>query len=438
MVAQPVGAMRLVLPPTDRMGCHNYTLPPRAAGALPYAVVALRGSCSFREKALKASAAGAAVLIVSNTVRALYAAQAGSMALVDPCVADCGQGLRRMTNVTADAAYAGIPLPVPSCASQLGVVTAVQPEAAEPYHVCCVLDSPLGMSGATLWREACARPFALIQCPRCAGYRYERARCAGVLHRDPRRAAAGGAGGGGNGGAARHMHSARHLAPVCTALRLYPLLCDCVRCPVTVAGRPYCPLRNRSVCCSALTRLAQFSGVKPSVDGASVVILCVAVATLVVGAYCATRIDVRMAGRRASSRIAGQGGSSDETSDALQPVHMSVGNALCFLVMACVMLVGLFFLLKAGAAVVIMVRGAHCASALLLAARRCTSCTRWLWCAAAVHHRAVRAGREPSHQRHLAGAAVALALPATQAHSLHGAPASPRLPPRTHVTLGCR
>lgn len=131
--------------------------PPSACGALAlpatllpgerFALVAMRGNCTFSRKMAMARTAGADVLVVANTLGAMYAptnASDGSAAdaaqtLLNPCVVDCALARRFAPHANASDGL-DCASPAGTCASKLCASTGQR--SAAGFEYCCYLDAP--------------------------------------------------------------------------------------------------------------------------------------------------------------------------------------------------------------------------------------------------------------------------------------------------------
>lgn len=131
-------------------------LPPSACGALTlpamlpgerFALIALRGNCTFSRKMAMARSAGADVLVVANTLGAMYAptntsdggAADAAQTLLNPCVVDCARARRFAPHANASGGL-DCASPAGTCASDLCASTGQHTAAGFEY--CCYLDAP--------------------------------------------------------------------------------------------------------------------------------------------------------------------------------------------------------------------------------------------------------------------------------------------------------
>ena len=125
-----------------------------SAAGRPFALLARRGGCAFSTKTSTAVAAGASVLIITDTLTSAYNplsnATASSMALGNPCIVHCGAGRGTVDTRTLDvpSVLAGLTdrCPTPEgfrgvgCPTSLCAFSSAAKQSHATREVCCVVD----------------------------------------------------------------------------------------------------------------------------------------------------------------------------------------------------------------------------------------------------------------------------------------------------------
>lgn len=132
--------------------CTAVAAPP--AGGNDFALIALRGNCTFSQKMAIARAAGARALVVANTLATMYSAPSNGSAtatpwpplavpkLTNPCSVDCALARGVATNVNTSIVARGWDCSgFSGCASKICAATGAGTIGAG-YEYCCLLDVP--------------------------------------------------------------------------------------------------------------------------------------------------------------------------------------------------------------------------------------------------------------------------------------------------------
>eukprot|EP01006_Ploeotia_vitrea_P019461 TRINITY_DN51656_c0_g1_i1.p1 TRINITY_DN51656_c0_g1~~TRINITY_DN51656_c0_g1_i1.p1 ORF type:complete len:690 (-),score=24.01 TRINITY_DN51656_c0_g1_i1:96-2165(-) len=143
----PLQAELLLASPLDL--CKPMTSPPAKK---PFVLLALRGNCLYQTKVLNAQAAGAAALVVSDTLEAHYNTSSTTELpfLKNPCDVDCRISEETLsTPISTEQIMAGFPgsncAKSSDCPSRLcGALTRVQPQ-----QICCMPDEEITISTNT-------------------------------------------------------------------------------------------------------------------------------------------------------------------------------------------------------------------------------------------------------------------------------------------------